>query len=253
MLNLNCNFSRVLAETQGGTLLEIPIICGLFELAKLFPNEVFSTVSQVAFDKDHHSAGHRMVVIARITEVTQLLSDQKCFACFSESTGKLMKLLEGIHTPFVNEYLRVKQSLRKCATCAKSDRNEKPAAVRSEVPVPSEGSSFTDSSRMLTWREVIEKRVAAKTRRFASARSPATPKIDTYSAHLVPVIWASIANKLMEEYTTLQNPKSVENLSNSLFTAQVLRTLGIIVLGVSGIFCPHLRNIATQSKLSCQK
>ena len=236
--------------------MEIPIVCGLYELAKLYPSEIFSTICEVAFDQDHHSAGHRMAVITRITEVAQLLSDQKCFSCFAEDTGKLGKILGKLHAPFVNEYLRPKQQLRKCAACIKLDRSENHGTVSSQILDPgrsSVGPGCSDPNRALTWREVVKKRVAAKTRRFGSSRSPAGQKGDIYSAQLVAVIWASIANKLMRNYEMLQNTNNIESLQNSLFSAHVLRTLGIIILGVSGIFCPHLRNIATQSKFSCEK
>ncbi|CAG7719832.1 unnamed protein product [Allacma fusca] len=185
-----------------------------------------------------------MVVLARYSEVIQLLSRQKCFSCFSEKTGKLAKILENIHAPFLKDYdyLQKKQSFNKCKQCTKLDGQP---LSPNKAPIEPE----KELDRPFTWREIIERRVAAKTRRFASSSKGQgiVETVDVYSATLVPIIWASLANKLGDYERPLLSGENTQFLSSALFTAQVFRTLGLVVLGTAGIMCPHFRNLAAQT------
>jgi hypothetical protein len=211
----------------------------IFELSQLHPSEVFETLSKTAFDKDHYTSGHRMILLRRLSEVIQLLSKSKCFSCYNKSLKRHRQELISICPEFFLKYFEPKMKSRYCSSCA-------PHATIEEIEI--EQPKKESEQLALTWREIVDKRIKEKTRHFATPKRK-TPLVihNEYSSKLVLIIWASLANRIISHAGFFLNDeeRKVRGAPNDAILAQIFRVLGRILLGAGGA-CPHLGNIAVQ-------
>lgn len=231
----------MLLDYEADTGIEVPIIFGLTELAGLYPLQVFETLATTAFDRDHYTSGHRMITLRRVAEVVMLLSKSKCFSCFSPQLQKSSKELVKIAPEFFKSYWTSKKKIRVCPGCAK--KGEKASEV--EIEDDSDGAS-----EELTWREIVDLRVKGKARYFYTKKKTQLPPLpDEYSSKILPIVWASLANRVLSQAPVFLDEKEreVRGAPNDAILAQVFRLLGRILLGSSST-CPHLGAIATQGE-----
>lgn len=208
-------------------------------------------IATATFDDDHYTSGHRMVTLQRLAEVVQLLSKSKCFSCHSPELERHRLDLISISPDFITKYFNVKKKLRSCSDCKR---------IQNVSNIPNSGEEQdgkTDSDAgdlsSLTWREIVDRRVASKTRYFFKSRnnsSSATPLPDTYSTTLIPIIWSSLANRMLSKasYFVSEEERVIRGAPRDMLLAQMFRLLGRILLPGGGT-CPHLGSIAGQGEI----
>lgn len=190
-----------------------------------------------------------MTLLRRLSEVIQLLSKSKCFSCYNVQLTAARKELISICPEFFLQYFDVKIKSRFCSACSSENRNNPETASNSSNEPETYNSQ---NSGELTWREIVDNRVKAKTRYFFVTPKRKTPLLiqDEYGSKLVPIIWASMANRIISKagYFLDEGERKVRGAPNDLLLAQMFRVLGRIILGLGGPTCPHFGNIATQGK-----
>lgn len=233
-----------MADFEEGTSLEIPVQLALHELFVQHPFEVVDVLSEVSFSRDHYALGQRLTNLGRLVKIVELASKQTCYNCFVNPMKKHYKELVGIYPEFVLKYLHSRMKLRFCSQCQSSGlvNTEDPTELTNNI------SQTIDKNQPLTWREIVDKRVAAKTKYFVTPRSKTVVSVpDDYSSKLLPILWASIANRLTSKtvfYMDMLERQKSGNM-HDLFLVKIFQYLARCVLGTSGPGCPHIRNISS--------
>jgi hypothetical protein len=238
---------RCTLEFESGTVLEMPIVFALVELSLVHPFEMFDILAHASFDKDHYTSGQRMVLLRRYSDVIQLLSREKCFSCHHLALSKNRLEWGALCPEFLTKYCDVKMKSSLCSKCQKN-----PEYVQS-LKVSSTRRSDAEDSNCLTWRDIVDQRIQAKTRYFAKSKRKVPVIIcDTYSNKLVPLAWASLANRISSRISYFMDAEErrLRGAPNDLLLAQMFRLLGRIILGTGSSACPHLGTISSQGRNS---
>lgn len=240
------DFENQLTRDTG---LEFPFIFLLYEISQLHPTEVFEGVTKASFDREHYTSGHRMVLLRRLMEVIQLLAKSRCFSCYDQvlgPQGRHRSELISICPEFFLKYYDVRKRARTCVECGGGRTNNVAEGTTSE------NACETAIEGFMTWKDIVDNRIKAKTRYFHTPRKK-TPIViqDDYSSKFVPIAWASLANRVLSHTNFFmdEEERKLRGAPHDQLLAEIFRVLGRILLGIGGSVCPHLLNIAKQGTI----
>lgn len=182
--------------------------------------------------------------LERLTQVVQLSSKQTCFNCYFATLMQSKEEYLGVYPEFIEKYLHSRMKLRFCQACRKSG----PGNLVNETNThTSSMPDTTDENESLTWRQIVDKRVAAKTRYFFTPRSKTLITVpDDYSSKFLPILWSSIANRLTSNTAFYMNKEERQQTGKvyDIFLVKAFQYLAKCIMGSSGPNCTHIRNVA---------
>lgn len=237
-----------------GSQIEHPLTLALYELSLQHPTEVFENLAKGSLDTEHYSVGHRLVVVHRMSKVAQLLSKSRCLSCHgSELPSNCRQALLEICPDFFKNYLTTASSSRKareflCPKCVKRMRGEMGVETEKIVVVEDQDG---EAKMANSWREIVDARVRAKTRYFSTSRGKRelpVPEVNEYSLTFLPVIWASVANRIINKapFFLSEQERRVRGAPMDILLSQLIRLLGNVILDAGNSGSPHLSKIASQ-------
>ncbi len=241
--SLICHY-RCLVDIEDGVNLGVPILFGLYELFLQHPFEVANALGEVSFGNDHYALGQRIMNLDRLTQIVQLSSKQTCFNCYFATLMMCKEEYLGVYPEFIERYLHSRMKLRFCQACRKSGPENllnEPSSHTSSMSNP------TEENEPLTWRQIVDQRVAAKTRYFFTPRNKTRITVpDDYSSKFLPILWSSIANRLTSKtsYYMSKEERTQTGKIYDLFLVKAFQYLAKCIMGSSGPNCPHIRNVA---------
>jgi len=183
--------TRIIMENSGNKLLSTPSIFALMEISKLHIEEFCSVMAQLVFGKQHYSMGQRFEFMKIYETIMELRAGMKCLTCFDIQNEDFSSALADLDAEFVDNYMTGRKTLHKpCYKCVKKYGHSLDDTVF-EIEVEPAVATQEPSD----WKEIRERRIAAKTRRFVSKRVQVGFRIEeTFSSTVAPQIFLSICN-----------------------------------------------------------
>lgn len=224
--------------------LKIPLLMALYELFVQHPFEIADSISQAIFNRNSYTVGQRQMNLTRLTHIMSLASKQSCFNCFSKPLDKHEKELLGIYPEFIQKYMDGRKKFRFCQQC----RGSSPGIPQTGDHSEAVSHKSKNSSKPLTWQQIVDQRVAKKTKYFVTPKSKTRVVVpDDYSSKFLPIFWSSIGNRLTSAapfYLDIEE-RVRSGAVNDAFLDQVFQYMASCILGTRGSSSPHLRNIAS--------